>query len=294
MKCVAAVLILAVAFPFSAFAGVAEYEKQGAALLASTLTSGTVRYIAVMRATYGEQTDALRAIKREYRAASTGLYFSDYECEAFEPAPVCRDETTTTMNTLVYGGMYSWTYQKVTLYGISPSYSTLFHEAGHSSQRAQEPAASSQVHEETRLADALGRAGDLRPYVPAAKDHRYGYLLSQHEIEVRMQDLNRYAYVTTGNAILTPSDTVRALLQMGIRLRIGEVVKALNEAGESVEVGEVEAMLRNVRKQDGRELRRVFRAAFDMAELFETTRDLSREMQGELLRKIVTETPAHM
>ncbi len=277
------------------------YARRAATLRRQAVAAGHLDYLDVEQAAYpaGVITDDVLAAKARWRAmvaARSGFTFlADYSLsnEITHVRPLVAVGDPALQSTLV--AQYEATQHVI---GIAPGASdfSVFHEAGHSLQRAalsargtwQGRRAASHAPAD-RLEEALhaGRADDVSV-------QRLRYLASQDEFEVRLQDLNRFfATCVAGRPILSPSDSVRALAALGVPLETKEVSAVFAAAGQAVSGDEIDRLVA-VAPITATESAQAFEDAHELCLLRRLILRVDPTYWPHVLAKIIFEAPGHL
>lgn len=274
------------------------YAARAASLRRKALQTGRLTYREVVEAAYapGAIDESVLAAKARWRAAAAAPTFefvTDYADTADSAAvqPLIAMPDARLHSTLV--AQYEATANVV---GLSPAAAdyAVFHEAGHSLQRAlllqgRGGAAARRPHETGSLLERPLRAG----IADATSVQRLNYLCAQDEFEVRLQDLNRFhALLVDGRPILDAHDSLRALVALGMPLDYEDARQAFAAAGRELP-----------REQFARDTAIAPVPGTEIAVAFEDARELLMARQlalrvdeafwHRMLAKIVFEAPGH-
>jgi hypothetical protein len=277
-------------------------------LVNSSERTGRIAYHQVLDAVYGPLDAATMEAKAAWRARlqAQGLLLTDYQ-QLRRRVPVVRrpiaSETTT--------GLYNPAKDQIVIRAdgtrteLTFETNTLMHESGHALQRnslrswtgrLSTPDEKHEAHKHW-LSDsfrfALGSFLDQPPAIPGAdpdQRHRYNlYQLSQPELEVRLQELNRFFFIGAGRPVLDPVDAAVALRQSGASITFRETAEALAELGFTLERGALPSRgrLNPVQSEE-------FIGVRDLNVLLERSRAYGPELRKAVLTAILGQAPGHL
>lgn len=272
------------------------YARRAATLRQAALAAGSVSYLDVLEAAYGAGTISpeVLAAKDAWRRAHAATFdcVTDYSA--------LLDEATVTalhahpdpnlQSTLV--AQYESLSHTIGIAPIAADFA-IFHEAGHALQRAALRARGSAQSRRSELPDFLVMHEARHREIDPTTLHRLEYLCSQVELEVRLQDLNRFHAFLTGAPIMDAADAVRALAALGMPLTYEETRDAFALARSELTPEAFARATEVDRPQAGR-----IAVAFEDARELRLVRTLSRRIDPAcwtgLLAKLLFEAPGHL
>lgn len=293
----------AVAFQESAPArlrAIADYRQKARKLSEDASRAGRLSYSEVLRASYpdGALSEEVLAAKSAWRDqwSDRYLFVSDYE-SAGVPVAVRHFDSERNAelgSTLV--GRYEARGHVVRVSDLATDH-TVLHEVGHSLQRKAlletSLAKTAFISASYQNREDSGISPPKREERSPMTYRRLEYLSSQDELEVRLQDLNRfYAVCISGQPIADPLEALAALLSLGMPVSPAEV----REIFVGTEWEEPSAGL--VLQASVSEGSKAYRSAFEDAGELLLLRRLMREWDPSLwtrcLEKILFEAPGHI
>ncbi len=273
-----------------------QYGHRAAALRDGALQTGSVSYIDVVDAAYGPGTISpeVLAAKEQWRRSHGAAfeYVTDYSALLDEAA-------VTTLTALPDPNLQSTLvaqYESLShTIGLAPVAAdfAIFHEAGHALQRAALRARGTAQSRRSELPEFLLLHEARHRAVDPTTLRRLEYLCSQVELEVRLQDLNRFHAFLTGSPIMNASEALHALAALGVPLMYEETRDAFALAGHDLSPEEFARCTQVQRPEAGR-----VAVAFEDARELRLVRTLTRRVDPScwtgLLAKLIFEAPGHL
>ena len=269
----------------------AAYESRLDALKARALTTGQISYAQVVEAAYTRAMLPPKTIarKRWSYLRENKLRFTDYSRLRIT-VPVQEEEMIrgSTPGSRLWG-QYNFKGHRMHIDETAHA-NVIIHEAGHVLQRRE-------LIDRRKRGRSVANSADVDRVQSAAKEGmistsksaRLCYLIRQDELDVRLQDLNRFfANCVSARPILSPQDSLRALYALGIDISAGDVSAACL-AGNLVGVTAIEDP---VVIFDGR-VGHLFDDASELRELCYWSKRTGTELWPELLARILREAPHH-
>lgn len=278
-----------------------DYREKTRRLSEEASRVGSLSYSEVLNCTYpdGALSEDLLALKSDWRAqwSDRYLFVSDYE-SASVPVAVRHFESERNAqlgSTLV--GRYEARGHIVRVSDLATDH-TVLHELGHSLQRKallETPlaktafiSASYQSREDTGVSRPKGRGRNARTF------RRLEYLSSQDELEVRLQDLNRfYAVCVAGQPIADPLEALAALVELGMPVSRDEIMEIFkgtqweaSSASVSLQVG--------ASSPESEAYQSVFEDAAELLLLRRLMIEWDASLWTRCLEKILFEAPGHI
>ena len=272
------------------------YAERAGQLRRQAIATGAVSYLDVLNAAYGPGAISREVFqaKAEWRGnRAAGLVFATDYSGLLDRATVgllTPVADPALRSTLV--AQYESLAHRI---GIAPLASdfAIFHEAGHALQRATLRTRGSADSRRSPFQDALH--GREHSTLDTTALRRLEYLCSQVELEVRLQDLNRFhALITGGRPILEPRESVGAMMALGIPLAYEEVRDAFLVAGEALSVDEFAAIAARPAPLDAGRLAIAFEDARELRIIRRLAMRLDAACWTPLLAKILFEAPGHL
>lgn len=273
---------------------IADYRERTQQFLEQALRKGIVSYRDAARASYGPRAVSASILKwkAEWRENVRPLGFRfDCDYETWGDSASLNGE----IDFLEIEGEsdliaeYEARGHRIRISGAA-SGSTLLHEAGHTLQRRA-------ICDEAISACDFSKGARTLPKrssIDVILLEHLNYLLSQDELEVRFQDLNRvYAIANHGSPIMVAEDSLKALCLLGMPLAPEEVVEAFSRAGAHISQSEAEEMLSFAVVLRVEE-RVVFGDASELLTLRRLVMRLDPDLWPDLLAKIMYEAPGHL
>lgn len=272
------------------------YATRAAALRRQALADGSLSYIDVIDAAYGAGaiTEDIFTAKARWRAHLSGLVFvSDYArvLEHARVGSLVPVADARLQSTLV--AQYESISDRITLAPIASDFA-VFHECGHALQRATLRVRGTADSRRPDLPDVLLARESRHPTLQPTEMSRLEYLCSQVELEVRLQDLNRFQALLTGRPIMTPLDAVHAITALGIPLSYEETRDAMAVAGESLGAEQFAAAVHADRRLDAGRVAIAFEDARELRIVRRLALRLDPACWAPLLAKILFEAPGHL
>ena len=266
------------------------------------LQRGTITYSEVLCAAYGDERDLdeILAAKAQWRQAQDSdvfTFLTDYDTLSSE-ASVSEVEPTRNRqlgSTLI--GRYEPRSHAIKIAHTAGDFA-IIHEAGHALQHAalrdrsiRRSSSVSFTRFERNLSSYQDREG-----VDRFAARRLRYLASQDELEVRLQDLNRFHAIVMGRGpIMTPHDTLRALAAIGMKLDPQNAATALDGSHWSASADELAALMDEAAALSlpaGHAPH--FDDSYELVMMRGLTRKVDEQLWPNLLRKILFEAPGHL
>ncbi|MDQ8204323.1 hypothetical protein [Pelagicoccus sp. SDUM812003] len=278
------------------------YRENVRQLRIQALAQGFISYSEVLTCVYAELPDLSEILqaKRDWRQryGRDHIYLSNYDAlsEAATVSKALPLRNRQLASTIV--ARYESRDHAIRIADIASDFS-IVHESGHALQRealvercVRRSQSVNFTSFEINFPSYLKRTG-----VDGRSAKRLRYLTSQDELEVRMQDLNRfYAVAIAGRPILTPHETIEAMATIGLRLEVDSLVSALEAAkAPMADRREVAAILARAKAipEPARALS-CFDDASELLMMQRLTERIDPELWQTLLARLLVETPGHL
>lgn len=278
-----------------------EFQKRTRALKEKAVLRGQVNYLQVLESSYGMAwvDQDLLDYKQAWRQRAEGLgaiFVSDYT--------ICDQPATVVYSTNIKDSRddsmlvaeYEATLNQIELSSAADS-SALLHEAGHALQQEAICSARSSLKPPpgvNRLIDQSLRSIKNEPDREKAKVDYLKYLLNQEELEVRLQDLNRFYAVISGQTVMNACDAVLALSALGMEIDVFQLSPWLNGSGLGLLTNQDLAKISSSKPEVSSTLRRAFEDAFELMTIRRLADELVPDLWPKLLQKIALEAPGHL
>ncbi len=267
------------------------YSERLEALKKEALASGRISYAQVIATVYpdGVLTPDVIARKRRRHRAEEPVPFTDYS-RIHVSVPV-REEAYIAGRTpgSRLWGQYNFGNHQM-LVDQAAHASVIIHEAGHVLQRKE--LANRRREGISVIADTdAGRVEEAakQGVISASRSARIRYLIRQDEMDVRLQDLNRFhANIVAGHPILTHQDALEALYAIGVAPTIDEVRAACELAG----IREIQPRPDPRMIVDAR-IDTLFDDAVELRELCYWSKRAGGELWPDILARILKQAPHH-
>ncbi|MDQ8204016.1 hypothetical protein [Pelagicoccus sp. SDUM812003] len=279
----------------SPFAG---YRERIEALRKGASERGSIRYTEVLRSIYEDEMDELLAQKLRWQTQHSDafLFYSDYRSidEAVALSVFQSKRNPRLGSTLV--GRYEANSNTIEIAHDASAF-VVIHESGHTLQRQcliHDPHDSRQTHGASAESHQLTSL--FQKTASSKRDQlRLRYLAAQEELEVRLQDLNRfYANCTDGRPIASPIEALQALDLLGLKLDQETVHAALQGTDWEQEPGEIETLLAADSPYSKSQLKSAFEDACELLLLQKLVLRHQPEAWTLTLRKLLFEAPGHL
>jgi hypothetical protein len=255
---------------------------------------GNVSYGQIVRAFYGEDAEAVLALKRSWRESRPDVsWLSEYDFLLDVAVNVVVDRRVGSTDP---EGAVLARYTLETNTARIPRASAgamLAHEVAHGLTRRSVRCVEKRASVDSRIALAgpppeafFARESGFHPGWLA-------YVCSQVEFEVRLQALNRVHYEVAGRVVDSPAEALRALVALGVDVSKKEAAAVL----AALDVPEAESAARSVAGTTRRtwsHSREAFRNAEDLRLLIQMASGWNPDLRRSLLEKIALEAPGHL
>lgn len=273
------------------------YRDQVITLSAHAESEGRLSYSEILQRVYpeGSLTEGVWEAKGLWREqwAHRYLFVSDYDTV---DVPVSVRKFNSSRNHKL-GSTLVARYEArghIVRISSSASHHTVLHEVGHSLQRE---ALLETPFAKTAFVSASYQGGEAatgkRDEKKAMILRRLEYLSSQDELEVRLQDLNRFfAICVAGRPILDPIDALDALTVLGMPISKAERIEVLSGTDwESMAGSQRESGYDRV---DVKDVQATFEDAAELLLLRRLMHGVDESLWTKCLQKIVFEAPGHL